>query len=128
MNIQTVQAGLNNFFNVAYSATVTSAQWLGKNVQFGVTNYLIPGIQSLWAAILPCFIQTKNALLAGQYPPFFIAAVLFIVGITVFKIADRKANEDDDCGTKVWRSIGGLSLMAAMVFTGFGLASPISAI
>lgn len=127
MTLQVIQSEVVQFLTSAYDTTVIVASWAGRQIQLGITDYLIPGIKILWEAAVPCFIQTKDAILAGHCPPLLIAGVLFVIGIAAFKIVDRKANEDNVSSMKTWTTIGTLSLIAATAFTSFAIASFIPA-
>ena len=123
MTIQSVQSGFIQFCSTVYNATKVATLWLGRNIQLGFNNYVVPLLKAVWASTLPYLVSLKNLIVTGKCPPLLVAAILFAVGIASFKIVDRKAYEDNTTAMKAWTSVGIVSFIGMTIFATLGIGS-----
>jgi hypothetical protein len=112
MSVKRVQADLIAFSTVAVETTKRFAQWSGHHIRVGFHDYVIPMVVALWAKAVPLFVNAKRVFLASQYQSLLLPIVLFVVGITAFRIADRKAYEEHPYTHKFCNAVGTLSFIA----------------
>lgn len=68
-----------NTFDDIIDGIKNGAQWLGRHIQTGWNNYIVPGIKVLWA-----FFKTG----------FGLAVLAATAGITILAILQKKPDED----------------------------------
>lgn len=143
--LEKTSARINQKHNIQRSRGIMGIQEItGKTVQFAIEtaestkNFVLWGARSVAALIPPGAAKVKeiaaktwqlfeSLIKTGPVGIFALSAVLFTAGIAAFKLADRKAYEDETVAKALWKSAGIAAFIAATVFTSVGMAASLSA-
>lgn len=121
MNIHKVLDTTSAFADQTYHAGLSFASWAGSKIQSGCVKYLMPVVEKLNFVALKVLRGLENFLERGPAPIFALAAGLFLAGVSAFKLADRKAYEEDAFAKTTWKTIGIACFLAATAVTSCGI-------
>lgn len=99
-----------------------TAIWGGRRVQSGISNYLIPAINTIWMQSVQAIRTAVLCLQSSAYTSFSIAGTLFVISLAAFKISDSHIYHENMWAKASWKSLGLAALVASTVATGFGIA------
>lgn len=121
MDVESIAKQLSIFADEAYDVAKTSILWCGHTATIYYSEYAIPAAEKLSELALFCFSQLQKLVLAGPGKIFALAGGVLFFSITAFKIADRKAYEEDPLTRTVWKTIGITAFLAATALTSIGI-------
>jgi len=98
-----------------------AAIWSGHVIKEGYTRYAIPATRKVAEFAKNNFELFQKSLQNGPGPIFALAGGLLIIGISSFKMADRKAYESDMLAKSLWQTSGVVSFIGATVLTSFAI-------
>lgn len=90
-------------------------------VQAGYSRYAMPAAEKLSSLANVFFNLLQRLFQAGPGFIFALAGGLMIAGVTAFKLADRKAYEDDMLIKTVWKTAGVIAFISATALTSVGM-------
>lgn len=123
MDIQAIKIVIKETAEQGCKALKQAAIWGGRKIQIGFTNYLVPAIKALWIWSANTLSLLKEAVNTGPGSLFAFSGVLFIAGVTAFKIADCKAIEESAIAMASWKALGIIAFVGATIAAGFALAA-----
>lgn len=121
MEIQPIINKLASSTTDAYQTSRTGILWLGHTIKKGYTLYAAPTIEKLSTLAMISFNYSRQVLRTQPVAAFALSGGLLFIGITAFKIADRKAYEDDMFARTAWKTAGIATFIAATALTSFGM-------
>jgi hypothetical protein len=126
MDIESVATQLTLYANQAYEIARASIVWSGHTAKTYYSQYAIPAAEKLSTLAVFCFKQLQKLVLAGPGKIFALAGGVLFLSITAFKIADRKAYEEDPFARTVWKTAGIAAFMSATALTSVGIFAALS--
>lgn len=121
MDIEAIAVQLTSLADQAYNAGKVGILWCGRTIKAGYSQYAVPAIEKLSTLALFCMNQLQKLMLAGPGKIFALAGGMLFLSVTAFKIADRKAYEDDAFARNAWKTAGIAAFIASTALTSIGL-------
>ena len=121
MEIQPIINKLASTSSEAYQMGRTGILWMGHSIEKVYTLYGVPTMEKLSSLAMITFNYSKQLLRTQPGAVFALAGGLLLIGVTAFKIADRKAYEDDMFARTAWKTAGIATFVAATALTSFGM-------
>ena len=121
MEIQPIINKLASTSTEAYQTGRTTLLWMGHTIKKTYVLYAGPTIEKLSTLAMIAFNHSKQLLRTQPGAVFALAGGLLFVGVTAFKIADRKAYEDDRFARTAWKTAGIATFVAATALTSVGM-------
>src|SRR5262249_18522422 len=119
---KTILACANHAYEIG-KATIT---WCGHTIKEGYSLYVIPASEKISAIALISFNQLEKMMLLGPEKIFSIAGGLLLASIIAFKIADRKAYEEDMIAKTAWKTLGVASFISSTALISVGMFTILS--
>lgn len=123
MDIQDIASKAVEFSIETYESVVDFAVWGARRIQT-VVGPVADKIRDLGIAALKMF---ESLLRSGPTGIFAISGALFVLGMAAFKMADRKAYEEEVVVKSLWKAAGVAAFVGATFFVGLGMASALTA-
>lgn len=121
MDIEPIVKQVSTFANKAYEVGTATVVWCGHTIKEGYYLYGIPAAEKISAFSILAFHQVQNLILLGPGKIFACAAGWLLVGAAAFKMADKKANEENLFAKSVWKALGIASFVNATALTSLGM-------
>lgn len=121
MEIQPIINTVATTAATTYESARTAIFWFGHTIKQTYAVYAGPTIEKLSTLAMIAFNYARQALRTQPSAVFALAGGLLFVGVTAFKIADRKAYEDDVFARTAWKTAGIATFVAATALTSFGM-------
>lgn len=122
MDIQSIANNAVEFTCETFETAKTFAIWGARRIS-AVTGPLAEKAREFGSSALKIF---ESLLKSGPVGIFALSGAMFVAGIAAFKMADRKAYEDEPVGKTLWKIAGIMAFVGATVFTGIGMAAALS--
>lgn len=117
MNIKTHFTSTSQFSAQASEVTRNAGIWIGTHASAGYHRYLLPTSSKIQSVALYALQALGKFLEKGPTPVLTLAGSLFFVGIVAFKVADKKAYEDNTLLKGIWKTLGVTSFIFATAAT-----------
>lgn len=121
VDIESIKSQITIYTKQAYEAAKVGILWCGCTAKAVYSQYAIPATEKLSAIAIFCFNQLQKLMLAGPGKIFALAGGVLLLSITAFKIADRKAYEEDAFARTVWKTAGIATFIGATALTSVGI-------
>jgi hypothetical protein len=97
------------------------AVWGGHHVKNLIADYMIPATEKLKEVAEKAWQLFDTLVKSGPGGIFALSGMLFLAGIAAFKLADKKAYEEDTLIKGMWKAVGVTAFIAATAFTSLGI-------
>lgn len=121
MDMESITVRLTAFADHAYEASKAGISWCGCKAKAGYAQYAIPAMEKISTLAIVCFNQLQKLMLAGPGKIFALAGAVLFLSITAFKIADRKAYEEDTFARTAWKTAGITAFIGSTALTSLGI-------
>jgi hypothetical protein len=121
MSLQSIVNETAHLAHVALEAVKTGVSWAGHKITTGYSLYAIPAAKKVSDLASIGFKLLQNLMKSGPGFIFALAGSLLLVGITAFKLADRKASEDDVLVKTAWKTVGIVAIISATALSSLGI-------
>lgn len=121
MDIEPIINQMSAFAIHAYEVTKAGVIWGSHIVKEGYSRYAIPAAEKLLDVAKAAFTLLQNLIKTGPGLIFALAGSLLLAGVTAFKLADRKAYEEDMLAKTAWKTVGIIAFVSSTALTGLGM-------
>jgi hypothetical protein len=126
MKSEPIQKQLAFIASQAYENSKEKLVWCGHALKKGYAKYAVPTAEKLSALALKSFNQFQKMAQNSPSMILGIASGLLLIGVTAFKIADRKAYEENVFAKTAWKTAGIAAFISATAVTSVGLYTVLS--
>lgn len=95
--------------------------WGGHHVNNLIADYMVPVTDKLKEVADKAWRLFDALVKTGPGGIFALSGLLFVAGIAAFKLADKKAYEEDTLIKGMWKAVGVTAFIAATAFTSLGI-------
>ena len=121
MDIQPIANQISTCASKVYQVGKTGVLACGHVAKVGYSRYAIPAAEKLSAVAAVLFNLLQKLVQTGPGIIFALAGTLLLAGITAFKLADRKAYEEDRLAKTAWKTVGIMAFISATAMTSVGM-------
>lgn len=123
MNAQSIASQITTFSSQAFKTNKMSVLWLGHTIKVNFSRYGIPVAEKLSQLALIAFSYFQKLLRSRPGFIFIAAGGVLLLGITAFKLADRKDYEENMLAKTAWKSVGIIAFISATALTSLGMTT-----
>lgn len=95
--------------------------WGGHHVKNLISDYMVPATDKLKEVADKAWRLFDSLVKTGPGGIFALSGLLFVAGIAAFKLADKKAYEEDTLIKGMWKAVGVTAFIAATAFASLGI-------
>lgn len=121
MDINIIANQTKAFAIKAYELSKAGVIWSGHFIKISYSDYAIPAAKKLSEVAVIAFNLLQRLIRTGPGMIFALSGTLLLVGVTAFKLADRKAYEEDLLAKTAWKTVGIAAFISATALSSLGI-------